>query len=75
MNDIPCSPDLKLVDFWLWDRHSPSSLVKMKATIRHKYSCIKSEKLHIALNVAITHLQTAIFGGGGQIEHVQIPQR
>ena len=45
-------------------RNSPSSLVKMKDTIRHEFSCIQLEILHAAVSGVIIPLQTVICGNG-----------
>lgn len=38
--------------------------------IRYEISCIRLNMLYAAINSAVTHLQTVIYGGGGHIEHV-----
>ncbi|GFU20027.1 hypothetical protein TNCV_1191711 [Trichonephila clavipes] len=46
------------------NRSSSSALVKFNDAIRHEFSCIQPEMLHVVVDGVITGLQTVVRGNG-----------
>lgn len=73
----PRSPDLILVDVWIWGyvissvhRSSSCSLAELNDVMHQEISCIYAHMIHALVNGVLIRLKRVIYCGQGHVEHL-----